>query len=67
MSLLGMVEIPRIQAKRSCVMPAQAGIQDGGGWKNPNLDSRLRGNDGREKVDFESTLTKSLGLEPRVV
>ena len=48
-------------------MPAQAGIQDGGGWKNPNLDSRLRGNDGREKVDFESTLTKSLGLEPRVV
>jgi hypothetical protein len=67
MSLLGMVEIPCLQGRRSFVMPAQAGIQDDGRWKNANLDSRFRGNDGREKVDFESTLTKSLGFEPWVV
>ena len=48
-------------------MPAQAGIQDDGRWKNANLDSRFRGNDGRGNVDFESTLTKSLGFEPGVV
>jgi len=37
------------------------------GEKMQNLDSRFRGNDGREKVDFESTLTKSRGFESRVV
>jgi hypothetical protein len=31
------------------------------------LDSGFRRNDGKEKVDFESAPTKSLGLEPRVV
>jgi hypothetical protein len=31
MSLSGMVEIPRLEAKRRSVMPAQAGIQSGGG------------------------------------
>jgi hypothetical protein len=48
MSPSGMVEIPHLQAKRKCVMPAQAGIQcDGGGTNAQNLDSRFRGNDGR--------------------
>jgi hypothetical protein len=32
-----------------------------------HLDSRFRGKDGKEKVDFKSTSTKSLGFEPRVV
>ena len=51
-------------------MPAKAGIQSlshvYSHLHQKNLDSRLRGNDERE-VDFESTLTKSLGIEPRVV
>jgi len=50
-----MVEIPRpfdgaqgmLQAKKKSVMPAQAGIQRGGGGANTqNLDSRFRGKDG---------------------
>ena len=50
------------------VMPAEAGIQNRFRFKFKNpLDSRFRGNDGTEKVDFESTLTKFLGFEPRVV
>ena len=76
MSLSGMVEIPRpfeqpqggLQAKRSFVMPAKAGIQVGSRPKyNKQLDSGFRRNDGKEKVDFESTPTKSFGFEPRVV
>jgi hypothetical protein len=31
------------------------------------LVSGLRRNDGKEKIDFESTPTKSLGFEPKVV
>ena len=60
-----MVKIPPLEVKRSSVMPAQAGIQGGGNTQN--LDSRFRGKDGKEKVDFESTSTKSLGFEPKVV
>jgi ribosomal protein S5 len=61
-----MVEIPRLQAKRSFVMPAQAGIQVRfGKAQRAVLDSA--GMTGRAKVDFESTPTKSLGFEPRVV
>ena len=43
MSLSGMVEIPRLQAKRGFVMPAQAGIHLRFRWKaKENLDSGLR-------------------------
>ena len=56
MTLSAMVEIPLLQAHRKSVMPAPdrrrgqaaAGIQcGGGGAKTQNLDSRLRGKDGR--------------------
>jgi hypothetical protein len=67
MSLSGMVEIPRLQAKRNFVMPAQAGIQVCFGEPQSRLDSGFRRNDGKEKVHFESTPTKSLGFESRVV
>jgi hypothetical protein len=41
-----MVEIPRLSAKRKSVMPAQAGIQvGGGGGVSKGLDSPFRGND----------------------
>ena len=43
-------------------MPAQAGIQVALGGKMPNLDSRVRGNDEKEQVDFESTQLESLGF-----
>jgi hypothetical protein len=43
MSLSGMIEIPRLQVKRGFVMPAQSGIQDGGGWKKANLDTAFAG------------------------
>jgi len=54
-----MVEIPHpfdlaqgvLQAKRSFGMPAQAGHRG----KMQILDSRFRGQDKKEKVDFEST------------
>ena len=51
-------------------MPAQAGIQyllDGALiYHQKNLDSGFRRNDGRE-VDFESTGSEPVGLEPRIV
>jgi hypothetical protein len=47
------IALNMLQAKRSSVMPAQAGIQGGGGWNTENLDSRFRGKDGKEKVDFD--------------
>ena len=34
MSLSGMVQIPCLQAKKKSVMPAQAGIQCGGGGEH---------------------------------
>ena len=47
-------------------MPAQAGIQVLSRFKfNSRLDSGLHRDDGREKVDFESTNLDSLGLEQR--
>ena len=70
-----MVEIPRLQAKRSSVMPAQAGIQGGGRWKNAKpgfppfgfaqdmLSRERRKRESRVRVDA----TKSLGFEPGVV
>ena len=67
MSLSGMVEIPRLQAKRKSVMPTKAGIQCGGvGAKSPNLDSRFREKDGR-RSQLPVDVMKSLGFEPRVV
>jgi len=48
-------------------MLAQAGIQAAVGRKLKNLDSRVRGNDHKQKVDFKSTLLISLGLWPRVI
>jgi len=60
-----------LRAKRSFVMPAPdqsrgqapAGIQASVANREipGNLDSRFRGNDGNEKVDFESTLLESFG------
>jgi hypothetical protein len=44
-----------------------AGIQVGVGGNLESLDSRFRGKDGKEKVDFESTATNSLGIEARVI
>ena len=68
MSLSGMVEIPRLQAKRSFVMPAQAGIQVPPALVKSEEDW-IPASAGmtEKKVDFQSTLSESLGLEPRVV
>jgi hypothetical protein len=57
-----MVEIPRLQANRGFVMPANAGIQVRSRSKFKNrLDSGFRRKDGMI-VDFQSTAFKSLGL-----
>jgi len=37
-------------------MPAQAGIQGSVEGNAQNMDSRFRGNDEKEKVDFDSAL-----------
>jgi len=58
MSLSGMVEIPRLEAKRRFVMPAQAGIHLRARCKaNENLDSGLRRNDDKEE---ESTSNRRI-------
>jgi hypothetical protein len=57
MSLSGMVEIPRLEAKRGFVMPAQAGIHLRARCKvKRNLDSGLRRNDDPE----ESTSSRQI-------
>jgi len=57
-----------LRAKRTFVMLAQAGIQVCcGEAQKYRLDRGLRGNDGKEKVVFESTSTKALGFAPRSV
>jgi hypothetical protein len=56
MSLSGMVGISGLQAKRSFVLPAKAGIQFRfGEAQKIRLDSGVRRNDGIEKTNFEST------------
>ena len=50
MSLSGMVEIPRLEAKRGFVMPAQAGIHLRAHCKaKENLDSGFRRNNEKEE------------------
>jgi hypothetical protein len=57
MSLSGMVELPRLEAKIGFVMPAQAGIHLRARFKaKRNLDSGLRRNDGPE----ESTSSRQI-------
>ena len=70
MSLSGMVEIPRLQAKRSSVMPAQslprtrsgAGIQGGGGRKYAKPGFPLS----RERRKEESRLRVDVNKIPRL-
>ena len=70
MSLAGMVEIPRpfdvaqdmLQAKRYSVMPAQAGIQCGGGWQNEKPGFPLS----RERRQGESRLRVDANRIPRL-
>jgi hypothetical protein len=70
-----MVEIPRPQAKRGFVMPAQAGIHLRFRWQaKENLDScpdqvrgRLCAGMTKRRVDFESTNSEPPGLEPKVI
>jgi hypothetical protein len=74
MSLSGMVEIPRLQAKRRSVIPLKNGIQVKGMGMDPGFH---RGDDkawipafaGKTDgaVDFQSILSKSFGFESRVV
>jgi hypothetical protein len=60
-----MDESPRLKAKLSSVMPAQAGIQARADTQvrpyGKDLDSRFRGNDAKETIDSDSTLSKCLG------
>ena len=73
MSLSGMVEIPRLQAKRGFVMPAKAGIHLRFRWKaKENLDSgpgsspgqALRRNDERKsRLLVDEFRTRRLGAE----
>jgi hypothetical protein len=49
MSLLGIVEIPRLQAKSGFIMPAKAGIDLRFHWQaKENLDFGVRRNDERK-------------------
>jgi hypothetical protein len=65
MSLSGMVEIPRLQAKRRFVMPAKAGIHLRARCKaKENLDSGLRRNDERKsRLLVDEFRTPRLGAE----
>jgi hypothetical protein len=69
MSLSGMVEIPRRQAKRGFVMPAKAGIHLRFRWQaEEDLDSGLRRNDERKsRLLVDEFRTARLGAEPRSV
>ena len=74
MSPSGMVGIPRLSAGLQAKQRDRHARESGHpGWsrrdqESEELDSRLRGNDGRGRcVDFESTFLEPLGLEPRVV
>jgi len=60
------VEIPRVEAKRISVMPAQAGIHLRGRRKaDKNLDSGVRRNDDEEKSSsIQAIRSPSLNREP---
>ena len=62
-----MVEIPRLEAKRGFVMPAQAGIHLRARRKAKiNLDSGLRRNDYKE-LSISSQRIQTLGFKSRVI
>ena len=67
MSPSGMSEIPRLQAKRKSVMPAQAGIQRGGGGANTQTWIPAFAGMTEGQVDLKSLLSESIGFKPRVV
>ena len=69
MSLSGMVEIPRLQAKRGFVMPAKAGIHLRFRWQaKDDLDSGLRRNDERKsRLLVDEFRTPRRGAEGRSV
>jgi len=60
------VEIPRVEAKRRSVIPAQAGIHLRGRRKaDKNLDSGVRRNNGQEKSSsIQPIRSPSLNREP---
>ena len=64
-TLSGMVEIPRLQAKRGFVMPAKAGIHLRLRWPaKENLDSGLRRNDQtKSRLLVDELRTPRLGAE----
>ena len=66
-SFSGVVEIPRLQAKRGFVMPAKAGIHLRFRWQGKeNLDSGLRRNDQTKSRLLVDEL-RTPRLEPKVV
>ena len=82
MSLSAMVEIPRLQAKRRSVIPlkslSRTTIRDGIYLKGMGWTPGFHRGDNKAwipafagktdgAVDFQSILSKSLGVEPRVV
>jgi hypothetical protein len=63
MSLLGMVEIPLVQARRKSVIPLENGIQVKGMGMDPGFhrgDDKARMTEGN--VDFRSTFLEPLGF-----
>ena len=63
----GMVEIPRLQAKRRFVMPANTGIQIRSRFEYKNRWIQACAGMTETEVDSQSTNSEPLGLEPRVV